>query len=146
MPTSINEGEIQAIFEAARLPRTKRVLVGSEDIEIPTPFPSPEDWRDQWIYFLMVDRFNNPQIAPQPTSVPFDGLVGEFRGGSFNGVRAQLDYLKELGVGAIWLSPVLKNCQYNPSSYHGYGIQDFLQIDPRFASDPGAVKVNPQLA
>ncbi|HZD07103.1 MAG TPA: alpha-amylase family glycosyl hydrolase, partial [Candidatus Limnocylindrales bacterium] len=66
----------------------------------------------------MVDRFNNPQAPPQPTLVPFDDLVGEFRGGSFSGVRAQLDYFKALGVGAIWLSPVLKNCQYNPFSYH----------------------------
>ena len=81
MPTSINEAEVLAMFEAARVPRTKRVLVGSDRVEFPIPFPSPEDWRDQWIYFLMVDRFNNPQIAPQPTSVPFDGLVGEFRGG-----------------------------------------------------------------
>ena len=97
MPTSINEAEVLAAFEAARVARTKRVLVGSHGIEIPSPFPSPEDWRDQWIYFLMIDRFNNPQAAPQPTSVPYDSLVGEFRGGSFNGVRAQLDYLKELG-------------------------------------------------
>lgn len=65
---------------------------------------------------------------------------------AFNGVRAQLDYLKALGAGAIWLSPALKNCQYNPFSYHGYGTQDFLQIDPRFGSDFEAAKIDPQLA
>lgn len=146
MPTSIYDAEVRAVFEAARAPQKKRVLVDGHLIDIRTPFPSPEDWRDQWIYFLMVDRFNNPQVPPWPTSVPFDGLVGEFRGGSFNGVREQLDYLKGLGVGAIWLSPVLKNCQYNPFSYHGYGIQNFLAIDPRFASDLEAAKANPQLA
>ena len=52
----------------------------------------------------------------------------------------------QLGVGALWLSPILKNCQFNPFTYHGYGIQDFLQVDPRFASDPRAAKENPQLA
>jgi glycosidase len=61
-------------------------------------------------------------------------------------VRQQLEYLQQLGVGALWLSPVLKNCQYNPFTYHGYGIQDFLQVDPRFASDPRAARENPQLA
>jgi glycosidase len=146
MATSINDAEVRAILEATRAPRSKRVLIDGKPIDVPTPFPSPEDWRDQWIYFLMVDRFNNPHTPPLPTSVPFNGMVGEFRGGSFNGVRAQLDYLKALGAGAIWLSPVLKNCQYNPFSYHGYGTQDFLQIDPRFASDFEATKIDPQLA
>jgi glycosidase len=118
-------------------------MVGGQPVEIPTPFPSPEDWRDQWIYFLLIDRFNNPQAPPR--SVPFDGQHGVFQGGTLNGVREQLDYLQQLGVGALWLSPVQKNCQYNPFTYHGYGIQDFLQIDPRFASDPQAAKANPEL-
>src|SRR5690242_13817720 len=144
MPTSINDAEVRGVFEGARAQRTKRVVVGGNAVDVLTPFPSPEDWRDQWIYFLLVDRFNNPQ-AP-PNFAPFDGLHGEFQGGTFDGVRQQLDYLQDLGVGALWLSPVLKNCQYNPFTYHGYGIQDFLQVDPRFASDPQAARANPKLA
>ena len=35
------------------------------DRTITTPFPSPADWRDQWIHFLMVDRFNNPRALPE---------------------------------------------------------------------------------
>ena len=50
-------------------------------------------------------------------------------------MRRRLDYLQRLGVGTIWLSPVLQNCQAHDSSYHGYGIQHFLTVDPRFASD-----------
>jgi glycosidase len=144
MPTSINDAEVRAVFDEARVPQMKRVTVGDKLVDVPMPFPSPEDWRDQWIYFLLVDRFNNPQAAPR--FAPFDALHGVFQGGTFNGVRQQLDYLKQLGVGALWLSPVLKNCQYNPFTFHGYGIQDFLQIDPRFASDPEAAKANPKLA
>lgn len=143
MPTSINEAEVRAVFQRAGEPQTKRVMVGGKPVDLSTPFPSPEDWRDQWIYFLLVDRFNNPQAPPR--FAPFDGQHGVFQGGTFNGVRQQLDYLKQLGVGAIWLSPVLKNCQYNPFTYHGYGIQDFLEIEPRFASDSQAAKANPQL-
>ncbi len=113
---------------------TKTVQVGDEVKEIPSPFPSPTDWRDQWIYFIMVDRFNNPSSMPiKPwNALGEEGLV--FQGGTFEGIRQKLQYLKDLGVGAIWLTPGLKNCQYK-RSYHGYGIQDFLQIDPRFATN-----------
>jgi len=135
---------VLAAFQRAGEPQAKRVMVGGNPADVPTPFPSPEDWRDQWIYFLLVDRFNNPKAPPR--FAPFDGLHGVFQGGTLNGVRQQLDYLKQLGVGALWLSPVLKNCQYSPFTYHGYGIQDFLQVDPRFASDPAAAKANPKLA
>ena len=70
-------------------------------------------------------------------------MYSDFQGGTFNGIREQLDYLKTLGAGAIWLSPVQKNCQYSPS-YHGYGIQDFLAIEPRFASNPALAKQDPR--
>jgi len=144
MLSSIWSDELQAVFAQARTPRTKRLQLGAKTVEIPAPFPSPEDWRDQWIYFLLVDRFNNPQASP--TQLPWEGEHGHYQGGTFNGIRGQLEYLQELGIGALWLSPVLKNCPYNPYSYHGYGIQDFLQIEPRFASDPEQARKNPRLA
>lgn len=144
MPTSIMSVQVQAAFDQVFAMPTRRGILEADTAMAPVPFPSPADWRDQSIYFLLVDRFNNP--AAPPHFEPFDGMAGQFQGGTFNGIRAQLDYLKQLGVGALWLSPVLKNCQYNPFTYHGYGIQDFLQIDPRFASDPAAAKINPELA
>jgi len=101
----------------------------------PKTFPSPIDWRDEWIYFLMVDRFNNSVAAPRHQ--PFDdpGFFG-FQGGNFAGIQDQLGYIKGLGAGAIWLSPVLKNVPFEEGTYHGYGIHDFLRADPRFAQDP----------
>ncbi len=96
-------------------------------------FPSPADWRDQWIYFLMVDRFNNSAAAPR--HLPFDDPFSDFQGGNLAGVQDQLPYIKALGAGAIWLSPVLKNVQSQGGTYHGYGIQDFLRVDPRYAKD-----------
>ena len=96
--------------------------------------PSPEDWRDLPIYFLMVDRFNHPSARPRHE--PFDDpRFAEFQGGTFSGVKAQLSYIKQLGAGAIWLSPVLRNLKF-ATSYHGYGIHDFLQAEPRFADNP----------
>ena len=112
----------------------KTISVNGTPTTIPYPFPSPADWRDTWIYFLMIDRFCNPTTAPQSI---WNQQYGFRQGGTFTGITAQLDYLKTLGVKALWLTPVLKNAnapswEYN---YHGYGIQDFLSIDPRFASD-----------
>lgn len=142
MPSSILSTEVDSAFEGARTDKTKSVKVGNQTVAVATPFPSPQDWRDQWIYFLLVDRFNNP--AAPPKFLPFDGQHGVFQGGTFNGVREQLDYLKQLGVGAIWLSPVHKNCQFTPFTFHGYGFQDFLEIEPRFASAPELAEVELQ--
>jgi glycosidase len=127
MPTSLFSNETQEILDQAV--KTAGQQGG--------PFPSPADWRDQSIYFIIVDRFNNP-TAP-PVHQPFDdpGFF-DFQGGKFSGVRDQLGYIKALGAGAIWLSPVLKNLQFDHGSYHGYGIHDFLRAEPRFADNRNA--------
>lgn len=140
MPVSL--ADLPATFQQARTPTTIPVQVGPRTVQVPRPFPSPQDWRDQWIYFLLVDRFNNPDAPPRQ---PWDGVHSGFQGGTLQGIQAQLDYLEQLGVGALWLSPVLKNCQYLEETYHGYGIQDFLAIDPRLASDPDHARADPSL-
>jgi len=103
-------------------------------------FPSPRDWRDAFIYFLLVDRFDNnredipaydPHGAPKGRD-PEQGKV--FQGGNLKGIMRRLDYIQGLGANAIWLSPVFKNRQEKNDSYHGYGIQDFLEVDPRFGT------------
>lgn len=82
------------------------------------------------MYMIMTDRFNNPIKEPNHQ---WNSDYNLRQGGNFEGIRQQLDYLQELGVGTIWISPILKNCE---ESYHGYGIEDFLEIDSCFASDP----------
>ncbi len=103
-------------------------------------FPSPRDWRDQFIYFLLVDRFDNNQdnVPPyNPASAnqgrdPKQG--GLFQGGNLKGITRRLDYVRDLGCTAIWLSPIFKNRQEKNDTYHGYGIQDFLEVDKRFGT------------
>lgn len=134
----IQDLENPGIEEAFRqAPRT--INVG--DVALRVPFASPTDWRDQWIYFLLVDRFNHPDRPPAHTD-PFL----PYQGGSFEGIKQRLDYLKDLGVGAVWLSPVHYNPQWFHDYYGGYGIQDLLRIEPRFCSDYDSALANPQTA
>ncbi|MEA3469455.1 MAG: alpha-amylase family glycosyl hydrolase [Thermodesulfobacteriota bacterium] len=103
-------------------------------------FPSPLDWRDVVIYFLLVDRFDNnaddiPAYDPESTVHSKDQEQGRiFQGGNLKGIIRRLDYIKGLGANAVWLSPIFKNRQEKNDSYHGYGIQNFLEVDPRFGT------------
>src|SRR5215467_6262467 len=112
----------------ARRALTKTVTVDGQAVAVPYPFPSPGDWRDGFIYFLMLDRFNNPNAAP---NFPWDQKADFRQGGTFKGVRQQLGYIQQLGARAIWLSPVLKNSRPDGFryTYPGYDTQDFLNLD-----------------
>lgn len=102
MPSAILEVDapIAETQKQAAKQSTKQVLVDGNPVIIPSPFPSPIDWRDQWIYFLMTDRFNNVK-AP---NAQWDRKYNFRQGGTFNGVRRQMGYLQKLGGRAIWLS------------------------------------------
>jgi glycosidase len=139
----INQAFAQ-VREAAAKRTTRNVTVNGTVVPVPYPFPSPTDWRDCWMYFLMVDRFANDQAPPKG---PWNHKFDYRQGGTFKGITAQLNYLQDLGVKALWLSPVLKNprptWQYN---YHGYNTQDFLHIDERFGSDGTRASAERELA
>lgn len=90
------------------------------------------------IYLIMPDRFANgdetndwlPGMLEKPNRAEPFGR----HGGDLKGIENNLDYLKDLGVTALWLNPVQENNQ--PSqSYHGYAITDFYKIDPRFGTN-----------
>jgi glycosidase len=144
MPDSLQEQSVRDVLLQARTPRTKQVMVDGSPVTIPTPFPSPEDWRDKIIYFLMIDRFNNPNAVPKHQ--PFDQPIAAFQGGTFKGIQVQLAYLKNLGTGAIWITPPFKNKQrldgqINEGTYHGYGIQHFLEVDPNFGTESDLIEL-----
>ena len=58
---------------------------------------------------------------------------GRFCGGTLKGLTSKMGYLKRLGITAIWVSPVFKHVAFL-ETYHGYGIQDSLGIEPRFGT------------
>ena len=106
---------------------------------------SPEAWEEQILYFLVVDRFANGETFPlyNPEEDYENALETEekekawqkasysWNGGNLDGLINKLDYLKELGITAIWISPIFKQAVF-ADSYHGYGIQNFLEVDPHF--------------
>ncbi len=96
------------------------------------------------LYMLMPDRF--AQGAGHPMQVkgmrPYkeDRTQPSLRhGGDLNGIREHLDYFCELGVTALWLTPVLENDspddKDNYSTYHGYATTDYYRVDPRFGTN-----------
>lgn len=101
--------------------------------------PSP-DWRDQVVYFVMTDRFddgdpaNNDQGAGEydPTS------NAHYSGGDFAGIRRRLDYIAGLGATTLWITPPVANLWWDASvnygGYHGYWASNFLQVDPHLGT------------
>ena len=83
------------------------------------------DWRDQAIYMVMTDRFRNGDPENDLDSVP--GRADWWQGGDLQGVIDELDYIKGLGMTAIWITPVALQMK---GGYHGYWTLDPYKIDP----------------
>lgn len=109
-------------------------------------WPSPAAWRDQILYFLLPDRFSDGQEAGRPM---FDRARPDqfqaadhgawmaagkrFQGGTLKGIQSKLGYLQRLGVTTLWVGPIWRQ-RPDLETYHGYGIQNFLDVDPRFGT------------
>ncbi|MEO7988245.1 MAG: glycoside hydrolase family 13 protein [Chryseolinea sp.] len=90
------------------------------------------------MYLIMPDRFANGN--PNNDTIPgmFEGAHREKpygrHGGDLKGISDHLDYIKDFGVTAIWLNPVLEN-NVNRASYHGYAITDLYKVDARLGTN-----------
>ncbi|MFZ5494567.1 MAG: alpha-amylase family glycosyl hydrolase [Verrucomicrobiota bacterium] len=99
----------------------------------------------QTFYFVLTDRFANGDPANDTGGFPggteehgFDPTrIGYFHGGDFAGLISKLDYLKNLGVTAVWVTPPFQNkpVQQGSAAYHGYWVTDFLKIDPHLGTN-----------
>lgn len=97
--------------------------------------PSP-DWRDQVIYFVLTDRFDdgNPRNNEQGLGEHDARDGNKYSGGDIDGIRRRLDYIQALGATAVWLTPPVLN-QWHDSThgywgYHGYWASHFKRMDP----------------
>jgi glycosidase len=86
-------------------------------------------WQDETIYFLMIDRFNNGDNSNDYKVDTTDPKA--YHGGDFEGIIKQLDYIKDMGFTAIWLTPIFDNID---KGYHGYWINDFYGTEEHFGT------------
>jgi glycosidase len=84
------------------------------------------------LYLIMTDRFAVGMPANDP---PGDNRadVRGWHGGDLSGIEQHLDYLKQLGVTAVWTTPVASN-DAMPVAYHGYAATDLYAVDPHFGT------------
>ena len=96
------------------------------------------------LYMLMPDRFaqgagHNPQVKGMRPYKEDRSQPSLRHGGDLNGIREHLDYFCELGVTALWLTPILENdspdSENGFSTYHGYATTDYYKVDPRFGTN-----------
>lgn len=110
-------------------------------------FVSEREFREETIYFLIVDRFFDATSEQEERQGVWDrgskaGLYdktwtqwGKYWGGNLLGVIEKIPYLQSLGVTAVWLSPLFEqvdDMQFNRAPMHGYWTKDFKRINPRF--------------
>lgn len=84
------------------------------------------EWKSRVIYQLLTDRF-----AKNDDTRTDCADLHNYCGGTWRGIRNHLQYIKDLGCNAIWISPVPVNTE---GSYHGYHQTDFMQLNPHFGS------------
>jgi cyclomaltodextrin glucanotransferase len=125
---------VEAIIET---PRTEA------EIDLEFLYTRDIEFRQETIYFIVVDRFfdgdpNNSE-GPNPELYDPEGQDwGKYWGGDLQGVIAKLDYLKNMGVTAIWLTPLFEQVEalfVEQAAIHGYWTKDFKRINPRFIGE-----------
>src|SRR5882724_13529569 len=91
-------------------------------------------WQAQSIYQIITDRFFDGDPSNNNVDGNYDpaGHSGtSVHGGDFKGIEEKLDYIKSLGVTAIWISPVVLNVR---GEFHGYDARDFYKVDPHWGT------------
>lgn len=91
-----------------------------------------DDWRGEIIYQLLTDRFANGDAATDHRIEPL--ALARYQGGDWQGIIDQLDYLEELGVTSLWISPIVLNVDHDAGfdAYHGYWAVDLERLNPHF--------------
>ena len=96
------------------------------------PMPPPAWVQDAVFYQIFPDRFANGDLANDPPNVQPWGsppTLSGFQGGDLQGIRQRLDYLSDLGITAVYLTPI-----FQAGSNHRYNTSDYLQIDDRLGT------------
>ena len=93
---------------------------------------SPQEWKSRIIYQILTDRF--AQSSPGGSCQD----LSNYCHGTFEGIMNNLDYIQNLGVNAIWISPVISNTN---KGYHGYWARDINKINPIFGTEQDLINL-----
>ncbi|HEY9659907.1 MAG TPA: alpha-amylase family glycosyl hydrolase, partial [Allocoleopsis sp.] len=135
--TSIVAGPGGTALQAST--QTDQSLGQSEDFEF--LFTRDIEFRQETIYFIVVDRFHDgdPDNSEGPNPELHDPTQQDwwkYWGGDLQGVIDKLDYLKDMGITAIWLTPLFEQIEQlafdQYAAVHGYWTKDFKRINPRY--------------
>ena len=113
------------------------------DLDLDFIFTRDIEFRQETLYFIVVDRFHDgdPDNNEGPNPELYDPSQeewGKYWGGDLQGIIDKLDYLKNLGVTAIWLTPLFEQVEglfFESAAIHGYWTKDFKRINPRFINE-----------
>ncbi|KAB8332601.1 cyclomaltodextrin glucanotransferase [Scytonema tolypothrichoides VB-61278] len=125
------EAEVSAIIETPP---------SETEIDLEFLYTRDIEFRQETIYFVVVDRFHDgdPENSEGINSELYDPTRldwGKYWGGDLQGVIDKLDYLKSMGVTALWLTPLFEQVEdlfVGNAAIHGYWTKDFKRINPRF--------------
>ncbi len=134
------------LWRVARIARTARAAAGAALLALPAAgcmqfdeglaqqvslAVHVSDWREEIIYQVLIDRFADGDAG---NNTRVSSALGRWHGGDWKGLEDRLPYLEELGVTALWISPIVKNVETDAGfdGYHGYWTQDFTALNPHF--------------
>lgn len=123
-------------------------LTAEASVTVKEKTGSDFDWDEAVIYFMVTDRFfdgDSSNNAANGADTTGDN-AGLYHGGDFKGVTEKLDYLKELGVNTIWITPIVENIKGVTvgdgtgdvpfyAAYHGYWASDFTKLNPALGTE-----------
>lgn len=87
------------------------------------------------MYLIMTDRFADGDLTNDGTAAEHAAELAKPRGwhgGDLRGISNHINYLQDLGITTVWITPVYQN--HGPQSYHGYGATDMYAVDQHFGS------------
>lgn len=120
---------------AGLLPAVAAMAAPPPKLHVPSP-----DWRDQVVYFVVTDRFDDGDASnnDQGAGEYRPGSQAHYQGGDFAGLRRRLDYIRGLGATALWITPPVRNRWWDApaafSGYHGYWTSHFKEVDPHLGT------------
>lgn len=143
----LRDGSTAARFETSAI---VRIIYSIFLLGILVTLAIARPWSDDVMYFAMIDRFldgdpanNSPSGCDPALHDPHQKDISRYLGGDLRGLEKAIDsgYFNDLGVTALWLTPVVKNVWRSgydlggwKTGYHGYWAQDWLDIDPHITS------------